>query len=153
MVAAPEIEVTSSSDEPHTVRKVRRLAAVLVITVSVCSAAGAAVAHTIPVLAGNFSNSKGFGQSKPPEIYLGGDESGLVCHIRWDSWGGAFAVGTGTGWYVHAGQITANGHWAPAVVVLYHLGRWHGRPAYTKYQWYFPQGGSTYGASGRCSTT
>lgn len=148
------MEATSSSGERQSVRNVRRIARALVIIASLCfAAAGAAVARPIPVLAGNFSNSKGFGQSRPSEIYLGGDESGLVCHIHWDSWGGPFAVGTGTGWYLHAGQITANGHWAPAVVVLYHLGRWHGKPAYTKYQWYFPQGGSTYGAPGRCSTT
>jgi hypothetical protein len=43
---------------------------------------------------------KDFGTVRPTTIFLGGDESGLFCHIKWSSWGGQFAVGTGTGWYL-----------------------------------------------------
>jgi hypothetical protein len=61
--------------------------------------------------------------------------------------GRQFAIGTATSWYVGPTQDVADGHFAPAVVVLYHLGFWNSKPAYTGYNWYFPQKGNTYGAT------
>jgi hypothetical protein len=107
----------------------------------------------VPILTGAYANSdsRGFGYARPNLIYLGGDPSGLFCHIRWLSWGGQFAVGTGTGWFIPRNQPVAGGHQAPGVVVLYRFGTWQGLPAYTKFNWYFPQGGSTAGGVTRCT--
>lgn len=101
-------------------------------------------------VAGGLPGSKGFGRVRPGVIYLGGDESGLICGIRWVSWGGQFATGVGTGWYIGSHQGTSQGHQAPVVVVAYHLATWRHRPAYAAFRSYFPQGGSTYGGVGRC---
>lgn len=121
------------------------LAAVFAPLVLACAAA----AKTLPILSGAGASpySKGFGQVKPREIFLGGDPTGLVCNIHWETWGGPFAIGTATSWYVGPTQDVADGHFAPAVVVLYHLGFWNSKPAYTGYNWYFPQKGKTYGAT------
>jgi hypothetical protein len=132
----------------------RALVVLLVLAAATASAVTAADAgsRSTPILKGGGPpSSEGFGRVRPTKIFLGGDPTGLVCAIRWTSWGGQFAVGTGTGFYVGRNQITAAGHQAPAVIVLYHLASWHGRPAYTKYVWYFPQGGSTYGGVTHCS--
>lgn len=125
----------------------KRLSIPFVLVLLALALAGPATAKTIPVLSGAFGlpGSEGFGHAKPPKIYLGGDPTGLVCHIHWTRWGGQLAVGIGTGWYVSRTEDVAGGHAAPVVVVLYHLGTWHGKPAYTEYRWYFPQGGSTFG--------
>jgi hypothetical protein len=123
-------------------------AAAAVIAVATASASSS---PTPILIGGGAPSSEGFGKVKPAKIFLGGDPTGLVCAIHWTSWGGEFAIGTGTGFYVGPNQITAAGHQAPAVVVLYHLATWNGRPAYTKYRWYFPQGGSTYGGATHCS--
>ena len=124
------------------------VAAAAVIAVATASAGP----RPTPILIGGGPpSSEGFGQVKPGKIFLGGDPTGLVCAIHWTSWGGQFAIGTGTGFYVGPNQITAAGRQAPAVIVLYHLATWHGRPAYTKYTWYFTQGGSTYGGVTHCS--
>lgn len=113
-------------------------------THSAAASAHPAATRQTPILtgAGRVPGSAGFGRVRPSEIYLGGDESGLACHIHWDAWGGRFALGIGTAWYVAPRRPVADGHWAPAVVVLYRLGSWHRRPAYTRYRWYFPEGGS-----------
>jgi hypothetical protein len=102
-------------------------------------------------VAGGLPGSKGFGKLKPREIFFGGDPSGLLCHVTWTSWGGQFAVGTGTGLFIGPKQAVSQGHEAPAEVVLYRLATWRGRPAYTKLNWYFPQGGSTYGGVSHCA--
>jgi hypothetical protein len=39
--------------------------------------------------------SRGFGTVRPKEIFNGGDPSGHVTNITWDSWGGAEATGHG----------------------------------------------------------
>ncbi|MGH2860454.1 MAG: hypothetical protein ACRDLT_02995 [Solirubrobacteraceae bacterium] len=128
------------------------LAVSALVFIGVGAAPGAAVARAagatrVPILTGadRTPGSAGFGQVRPSEIYLGGDESGLVCHIHWDTWGGRFALGIGTAWYLAPRRQTADGHWAPAVVVLYRLGGWRHRRAYTRYRWYFPEGGSLSG--------
>jgi hypothetical protein len=39
--------------------------------------------------------SRGFGTTRPAELFNGGDPSGLVTHIHWTSWGGTQAAGYG----------------------------------------------------------
>jgi hypothetical protein len=128
-----------------------------VLLIGLASSAAATIAagqgRPVPILTGAYANtdSRGFGHVRPGVIYLGGDPSGLFCHIRWLSWGGQFAVGTGTGWFIPRNEPVAGGHQTPGVVVLYRLGTWQGVPAYTKFNWYFPQGGSTAGGVTHCT--
>jgi hypothetical protein len=39
--------------------------------------------------------SRGFGSVRPAKIFNGGDPSGLVTNIHWDTWGGVEALGRG----------------------------------------------------------
>jgi hypothetical protein len=117
-------------------------AAVVATTAAVLLGLGAAVAAAgqVPVLAGPWSNGQqGYGHVKPHRIFNGGDPSGLVRAIHWNSWGGARATGTGTALYVGPHQITAAGKFEKAHVVLFQLGTCDGRPAYDAIEWYFPQ--------------
>jgi hypothetical protein len=131
------------------VRKLIGLVALLAVVGVVAS--GVADSSRTPVLTGpEPMDGQGFGQVKPRTVYLGGDESGIVCRIAWLSWGGKFAVGSGTSWYLGPHQFTYQGHWAPAVIVLYRLGTWDGRSAYKQYTWYFPGDGKGFGHMGGC---
>ena len=124
--------------------------AALAATVGVASAIVGS--RPTPIFTGpNPQAGKGFGQIKPRTIYMGGDETGLVCRIHWLSWGGQLAIGTGTGWYINSHESVSQGHPAPVVVVLYRLGIWQGRPAYTKWTWYYPGNGSGFGQVRVCS--
>lgn len=71
-----------------------------------------------------------------------------MCAIHWTSCGGHPPIAAGTGFYIAPNQATAAGPEPPAVVVLYHLATWHWGPAYTKYNWYSPQGRSYDGVTG-----
>jgi hypothetical protein len=88
-------------------------------------------------------SSAGFGQVRPSEISLGGDPTGMVSGISWQSWGGAQATGTGTGTYVGPGQTAAQGSPEPADVVASGLGTCGGAPAYQQVTWYFPTEGQS----------
>jgi hypothetical protein len=133
----------------------RRLKLVVVVAaLSALALVGTALAGSrpVPILTGpKPMGGAGFGQVKPSKIYLGGDPTGLVCRIRWLSWGGELAVGDGTGWYINSHQAVSQGKAAPVVVVLYDLGTWRGRPAYKRYDWYFPGGGSGFGHVSGCT--
>ena len=59
---------------------------------------------------------EGYGEARPTSISNGGDPTGVVGDIRWTSWGGARATGTGTSTYVSAGQSVAGASvvlWTP----------------------------------------
>jgi hypothetical protein len=85
----------------------------------------------------------GFGQVKPGEISLGGDPTGVLTGITWQSWGGNTAVGTGTSTYVQPGQAAAEGVRVQATVEAFDLGTCGGAPAYTSVKWYFPGEGES----------
>lgn len=85
----------------------------------------------------------GFGQVRPTEISLGGDPTGLLTGITWQSWGGDTAAGSGTGTYVGPNQTAAQGMQETATVVASDLGTCGGRPAYQEVKWYFPGQGET----------
>jgi hypothetical protein len=87
---------------------------------------------------------KGYGHVKPHTIFNGGDPTGLVEHIDWLSWGGTRAVGAGIAEYVGPHQSVAEGTQQIAKVVLFQLGRCHGRRAYDAIEWYFPQHGQRF---------
>jgi hypothetical protein len=95
-------------------------------------------------VAGAFgANGVGFGAVRPTEISLGGDPTGILTGITWQSWGGASATGSGTSTYVAPGQTTAQGTQQTATVVASGLGTCKGAPAYQQVVWYFPQDGQT----------
>jgi hypothetical protein len=98
-------------------------------------------------------NTTGYGTARPSEISSGGDASGSVTNITWDSWGGAQATGTGTASYgagsygtctqwlaTHPGKEDCNQR---VPIVAYRLGNCNGHQGYNAVEWYFPQAGGT----------
>ncbi len=92
-------------------------------------------------LSGARFHGAGFGQVRPAGIYLGGDPTGDLTRILWQTWGGARAVGGGLSWYVAPNQSTAAGSEQPATVVAFDLGSCQGQRVYRAVEWYFPQHG------------
>jgi hypothetical protein len=84
---------------------------------------------------------EGYGKVRPSTVYNGGDETGLVKHIKWSSWGGKTATGTGESVYVAPGQFTYQGTLQGVTIVAFDLGTCGGHPAYRAVEWYFPQHG------------
>jgi hypothetical protein len=95
-------------------------------------------------LAGVFAQGQGFGQVEPPKIFNGGDPTGLVTHITWQSWGSRRAIGSGTAEYVGPNQSVATGKQKPATVVAFHLGTCDGKLMYQALEWYFPGQGQSF---------
>ena len=101
----------------------------------------------VPVLgrpAGIFAQGQGFGQVKPAKIFNGGDPTGLVTGVVWNSWGGPRAIASGTSDYVGSGQSVASGTQKPVTVVAFKLGTCHGTLMYKAVEWYFPGEGQTF---------
>jgi hypothetical protein len=101
----------------------------------------------VPVLgqlAGVFAQGQGFGQAQPAKIFNGGDPTGLVTNITWQSWGGRKAIGSGTAEYVGPNQSVATGTQKPATVVAFHLGTCDGKLMYQAVEWYFPGEGQSF---------
>ncbi|HEY6429636.1 MAG TPA: hypothetical protein VIX84_20610 [Acidimicrobiales bacterium] len=111
-------------------------------TTTTTGAAGG-VPPTLGVAGAFGANGVGFGAVRPTEISLGGDPTGILSGISWQSWGGAQATGTGTSTYVAPGQSVAQGTQETATVVASGLGTCKGAPAYQQVVWYFPQNGQT----------
>jgi hypothetical protein len=117
-------------------------AAVLGACAYALAIASTAGALGVPILAGPWiPGQKGYGHTKPATIFNGGDPTGLVSHIHWESWGGTQAVGSGIAEYMAPGQSVADGSQEIARVVLFHLGTCHHKRAYDAIEWYFPQHG------------
>jgi hypothetical protein len=95
-------------------------------------------------LAGVFAHGQGFGQVEPSTIFNGGDPTGLVKHISWQSWGAAKAIGYGKAEYVGPNQSVATGRQKPATVVAFHLGTCDGKLMYEAVEWYFPGEGQSF---------
>ncbi|GAA4752170.1 hypothetical protein GCM10023199_34400 [Actinomycetospora chibensis] len=88
-------------------------------------------------------NQTGFGAVRPPEVYAGGDPTGMVTDVTWQSWGGPTAIGRGTGSWMPPDGYVSDSVSRPAVVVATNLGDCHGRLAYRSVGWYFPTEGET----------
>ena len=123
-------------------------AAAMTVALVLGSGAGASAAGNLPVLAGPWApGQKGYGHVKPATIFNGGDPTGLVKAIHWNSWGGRRATGTGTALYVGPHQFVAEGKFENgARIVLFQLGRCDGRLAYNAIEWYFPGHGQMFSA-------
>jgi hypothetical protein len=124
----------------------RTAATATIAAVALGIAAATAAASAVPILAGPWSTGqKGYGHAKPRTIFNGGDPTGLVKAIRWTSWGGHRATGTGTAEWVGPHQSVAQGQFEKgAKVVLFQLGSCHGRSAYNAIEWYFPSHGQKF---------
>jgi hypothetical protein len=110
------------------------------------SATATAPAPTLGQLAGVFARGQGFGQVEPSTIFNGGDPTGLVKHITWQSWGAAKAIGYGQAEYVGPNQSVATGKQKPVTVVAFHLGMCDGKLMYQAVEWYFPAEGQSFNA-------
>jgi hypothetical protein len=108
------------------------------------STGATAPAPTLGQLAGVFAQGQGFGQVEPSKIFNGGDPTGLVTHITWQSWGSRRAIGSGTAEYVGPNQSVATGKPKPATVVAFHLGTCDGKLVYQAVEWYFPGEGQSF---------
>ena len=125
----------------------RWLGVVVVLVCAGCASSPGQQQAAPPTLgrpAGVFAHGEGFGQVRPPQIFNGGDPTGLVTHITWKSWGGARAYGTGMSDYVGPGQSVATGTQQPVTVVAFNRGTCHGRQAYRAVEWYFPAHGGRF---------
>jgi hypothetical protein len=107
------------------------------------TAGTAGTAPTLGVARAWGASAVGFGEVKPAEISFGGDPTGLLTGITWQSWGGDTATGTGTSTYVGPNQSAAQGVQERATVVASDLGRCGGVAAYQQVKWYFPEQGET----------
>ncbi len=103
----------------------------------------AGTSPTLGVASAWGASAVGFGQVKPAEISLGGDPTGMLTGITWQSWGGDTATGTGMSTYVGPNQSAAQGAQERATVVASDLGACGGRAAYQHVKWYFPAQGET----------
>jgi len=109
-------------------------------------ASARAAGRAAPRLGAAYSRGQsGFGGFRPKTIFLGGDPTGLLEHIRWSAWGGDEAVGHGDAEYDWPGTaVAANGFSSGARVVAFHLGSCRGRRSYNALEWYFPKYGQSF---------
>jgi RNA polymerase sigma factor (sigma-70 family) len=100
----------------------------------------ATVALTLGHPWGNPSTAqRGYGTIRPALINNGGDPTGIVTNVHWQSWGGTQATGTGTGTYVPDNTPVAAGTQEPVTVVAFDPGLCHGKLMYQAIEWFFPQ--------------
>ena len=83
--------------------------------------------------------SQGLGTTRPAMIHLGGaSSSGIITDLRWTSWGGQRAEGTGSAAYLPPGVANAEAVRTRATVVASDLRVRNGRAAYRRLTTYFP---------------
>jgi hypothetical protein len=99
---------------------------------------------TLGQLGGIYFAGLGLGQAHPATISLGGDGTTWVKNIAWNSWGGPTAVGTGTGYWVGPGQISAAATPEPATIEAFNREACEGKPMYGALEWYFPEQGQNF---------
>jgi hypothetical protein len=93
----------------------------------------------VPVLGKVWApDQEGYGTAQPATIFNGGDPTGLVINIRWQSWGGPTAVGTGTSIDDSNSPTVADAPTRQATVVAFDLGTCNGQLMYEAVDWYFP---------------
>lgn len=121
-----------------------RPAAPLPATITPTPPASPVPAAAIPVLGDSRGITKGYGSARPATIDNGGDSTGIVTGVRWQSWGGAQATGTGTAYYDPPGKPFADAVAQTATVVAFDLGTCDGVLMYQAVEWYFPQSGGSF---------
>jgi hypothetical protein len=91
---------------------------------------------------------RGYGQIRPTVVDNGGDPTGLVSAITWQTWGGQQAIGQGISDYVAENQIVAAGSEEPVTIVAFDLGTCRGQAAYLRVEWFYPQHGQGFEPNG-----
>jgi lysophospholipase L1-like esterase len=97
-----------------------------------------------PPTLGLHSYGLGYGAVAPARVFNGGDPTGDVGQIKWQSWGKASAIGTGISEFVAPGQTVSEGTEESATIVAFNLGKCGGHSAYQAVEWYFPQEGDSF---------
>ncbi|HYK71306.1 MAG TPA: hypothetical protein VEV45_25420 [Streptosporangiaceae bacterium] len=105
------------------------------------------VASPAPVLGQSRGATEGYGSARPASISNGGDPTGVVTNVSWQSWGGPQAVGTGTAYYDPPNVPVAQSKAEQATVVAFDLGTCDGLYMYQAVEWYFPASGGSFNAS------
>jgi hypothetical protein len=90
---------------------------------------------------------EGYGLVRPATISNGGDPTGIVSNVTWQSWGGPQAIGIGTSDYVGANQSVAAGTEETATIVAFDVGDCQGKLMYQAVEWYYPQHGQSFSPS------
>jgi hypothetical protein len=105
---------------------------------------------SVPLLGAALLGGVGYGEGSPTTISSGGDPTSMVEHIRWQSWGGAQAVGEGISTYLAPGGTVVDSRPEPVLVVAFQLGACPAargpahRPRYRAVEWFFPQHGQRF---------
>jgi hypothetical protein len=87
---------------------------------------------------------RGYGTGRPSAIDNGGDPTGMIEGVRWQSWGENRAFGVGTSSYEPPGKTVADAIPERATVVAFNLGSCNGVRSYNAVTWYFPQHGEKF---------
>ncbi|MET7698680.1 hypothetical protein [Streptomyces sp. NPDC005485] len=87
---------------------------------------------------------KGYGLARPTMVYNGGSPAGMVRDVKWTSWGGERATGTGQSVYTPDGVAVADGTWEESTVVAFDLGNCEGTRTYRKIVWFLPKRGGRF---------
>ena len=85
-----------------------------------------------------------FGEVRPTGFFLGGDPTGLVWDIKWQSWGQSEAVGSGLSYYAPPDGFVSGAYQAHTTVVAFDLGICDHRLMYRALEWYFPTKGQSF---------
>jgi|SRR5579863_8099273 len=110
----------------------KRVAGLVGLAALACTPALAGAASAVPTAKPMLGSTRdpravGFGQVKPARLGFG--KPLFACRIRWDSWGGQIAVGTGVGWAVN--PETYKPVPSAVIIYLYELKTVQGKSAYT----------------------
>jgi hypothetical protein len=89
-------------------------------------------------------SQEGYGAVEPSTVFNGGDPTGLVSDVHWQSWGGATATGQGTSDDTNGAPDVASGTLATATIVAFDLGTCQGKLMYQAVEWYFQQDGESF---------
>jgi hypothetical protein len=108
------------------------------------SATSPSAAPPVPVLGQSRGITEGYGSAQPTIISNGGDPTGIVTDVSWQSWGGPEAVGTGTGYYDPPNVPVHQATMEKAIVVAFDLGTCAGQYMYQGVEWYFPESGGSF---------
>ena len=89
--------------------------------------------------------TRGYGAVRPTFIDNGGDGSGVVTDVKWQSWGGSTAIGTGVAADGNdASKPLADAPMRTATVEAFDLGMCDGKLMYRAVEWYFPSDGDKF---------
>ncbi len=115
-------------------------------SVPVTSTTSTTAAAAVPTLGVQWGGpgQKGYGTVRPPTIFNGGDPTGMVTDVAWQSWGDPEATASGISEFVAPNQSVSDGTEEAATVVAFHLATCQGKAAYDAIEWYFPQHGQSF---------